>query len=60
MKDENIELISKLEESMGKAMQLEQKVQHQEADYKQKIKTIETELQKYMLTKQQENQKLLL
>ena len=45
---------------MGKAMQLETQLGTAQTDYQSKLSTIETELQKYMLSKQQENQGLLL
>ena len=60
LKDENIDLITKLEGSMNNAMQLETQLKQAESGYQTKITTIETELQKYMMSKQQENQQLLL
>ena len=45
---------------MQKSLQLEQSSSRQEQDYQNKLKTIEVELQKYMMNKQEESQKLLL
>ena len=59
LKDENINLITQLEESMQRGNQLEQSSQRYEQDYQAKIKQIEVELQKYVMGKQQENQNML-
>ena len=45
---------------MSQAMQLETQLKAAQGDYQTKLSTIETELQKYMLSKQQESQNLLL
>ena len=48
MKDENINLISRLEEATSKIMQLEQAAELRGQEHRTQIQNIETEIQKYL------------